>query len=222
MCDALSKCVAHSCVTIFLNSYTTLRRVRKYEAGGQESVFRFLLFCITAMILTWKAGDQAPENVKNFSTISEWWKSLETRSVLWKQRMIPESGEIDWSPQKFDDTFDLAGADVRGITFYWKKTDSGDESNITPSKLEFNPGLQRLFLYPENQENLIVSVEIPGVVRETITIKNPSWFSETRIDDAGNMTGYQLVILDDANQTEIQIEMDEGNLNFLKNSVCNL
>ncbi len=69
------------------------------------------------MILTWKAGDQAPENVKNFSTISEWWKSLETRSVLWKQRMIPESGEIDWSPQKFDDTFDLAGADVRGVTY---------------------------------------------------------------------------------------------------------
>lgn len=174
------------------------------------------------MILTWQAGDQTPENVKNFSTISEWWKSLSTKSVLWKQRVIPETGEIDWSPQKYDDTFGFTETDVRGITFYWKKADSEEESNITPSKVEFNPSLQRVYLYPEKQENLIVSVEIPGVERETITMKNPSWFSEKSLDEAGTVTGYKLIILDDANQIDVQIEMDEGNLNFLKNSVCAL
>lgn len=136
--------------------------------------------------------------------------------------MTPETGEIDWSPQKFDDTFVLTEADVRGITFYWKKTGSEDESNITPSKLEFNPALQRLYLYSETQKDLIVSVEVPGVVPETIKMNNPSWFSEVIFNDAGNVVGYQLVILDDTNQTEVQIEMDEGGLNFLKNVVCDL
>lgn len=174
------------------------------------------------MIIVWQQGSQVSENSDNFNTIAEWWQSLKTKSVLWKQRMLSETGEIDWSPQKFDDTFDFAEVDVRGITFYWKKSDAEGMSNITPAKLEFNPSLQRLLLYPENQKELIVSVEIPGVVRETLQAKNPSWFSEKIYDAAGDLTGYRLVILDDTNQTEVQIEMDQGNLDFLKNAVCNL
>ncbi len=174
------------------------------------------------MMITWQQGSQAPENSGNFSTIAEWWKSLATKSVLWKQRMIPESGEVDWASQKFDDTFDFAEADVRGITFYWKKTAVADASNITPSRLEFNPSLQRLYFYPETQKELIISVEIPGTVRESLKVKNPSWFTEKVLDDAGNVTEYRLVILDDTNQAEVQIEMNQGNLDFLKNAVCDL
>ena len=172
------------------------------------------------MRFTWQFGSQDPENSKNFSMISEWWNTLTTKSVLWKQRIIQESGEIDWSPQKFDDTFIVAESDVRGITFYWRKDDSTDMSDITPSKLEFDPTQQRLYLYPENQKNLVISVEIPGAIREKITMKNPSWFSEKILDNEGSVTGYRLVIQDTTSQTEVQIELDEGSLNYLKNSVC--
>ena len=90
--------------------------------------------------MLWQFGSQDPENAKNFSMITEWWKSLNTKSVLWKQRLIKEGGEIDWSPQKFDETFVVAGVDVRGITLYWKKSESEDVSDITPEKMEFHPG----------------------------------------------------------------------------------
>ena len=174
------------------------------------------------MIITWQAGSQTAENLKNFSIISEWWKSINKKSVLWKQRLLPETGDIDWKPKRFDDTFVLAEADVRGISFYWKKTGSEDLSNITPAKLEFNPALQRLYLYPETQKTLIISVEIPGTARETIKMKNPSWFSEKISTDTENIPGYRLIIFDSANQIEVQIKMDEGSLNFLKNSICGL
>jgi hypothetical protein len=174
------------------------------------------------MVLLWQFGSQDPENAKNFSMIAEWWTSLNAKSVLWKQRLIKESGEIDWSPQKFDETVVLAEADVRGITLYWKKSESEDLGDITPQKMEFHPVVQRLYLYPETQKNLVISVEIPGAIRNSVKIKNPAWLSEKLLDEADTVIGYRIIILDDTKQTEVQIEMDEGNLNYLKHAIDTL
>ncbi len=174
------------------------------------------------MVVLWEQGSQAPENSDNFYTIAEWWKSLSAKSITWKQRMISEDREVDWSPQKFDETFEPAEVDVKGITLYWKKTSAQDMSNITPAKLEFNPRKQRVWIYPENQKEVLISVEVPGAVSETMKMTNPAWFTETLMDDAGNVTGYKLIVLDEADQTEVQIDMDQTNLDLLKNAVCSL
>lgn len=174
------------------------------------------------MVISWEAQSQNPDNSKNFGIIANWWKSIEKKSVMWKQRVVHDSGEIDWSPQKFDDTFVLTKSDVRGITFYWRKGESEDEANTTPAKLEFNPTQQHLYLYPETQKNLVISVEIPGAVRETLRMKNPAWFSEKISDEAKNETIYRLIIHDTTNLVEVEIEMDEGSLNFLKHVVNEL
>jgi hypothetical protein len=175
-----------------------------------------------AMMILWEAQSQASENAKNLSIIANWWKSLDKKSVLWKQRIIPEKGEIDWDPQKFDDTFVCVEPDVRGITLYWKKEEEEAEKNITPAKLEFNPTQQHVFVYPETQKDVVISVEIPGVVRETLQMKNPAWFSERMTDEAGDVSGYRLVIHDTTNLVEVQIDMDEGSLNYLKSAVNGL
>lgn len=175
-----------------------------------------------AMMILWEAQSQAPENAKNFSIIANWWKSLEKKSVLWKQRLIPKQGAIDWEPQKYDDTFACVEPDVRGITLYWKKEAGGEEKNITPVKLEFNPTQQHVFVYPESKKDVVISVEVPGVFRETLQMKNPAWFSERITGEAGTVTGYRLVIHDTTNLIEVQIAMDEGSLNYLKNAVNEL
>ena len=174
------------------------------------------------MMISWQAQSQAPENAKNFSIIANWWKSLDKKSVLWKQRLIPKTGEINWDPQRFDDTFVVTKPEVRGITFYWKKGAAEDEGNITPAKLEFNPTQQHLYLYSETKENLVISVEIPGVIRETLQMKNPAWFTEKMYADAKKVTGYRLVIHDTTNLVEVQNEMDEGSLNYLKHAISEL
>ena len=174
------------------------------------------------MMITWQAQGQVPENAKNFSIITNWWKSLDKKSVLWKQRLIPEKGEIDWNPQRFDDTFVMTTPETRGITLYWKKSAADKEANHTPAKLEFNPTQQHLYIYPETQQKVVISVEIPGAIRETLQMKNPAWFSEKIADAAGNVTGYRLVVHDTINLVEVQIEMDEGSLHYLKSAVNEL
>ena len=174
------------------------------------------------MYLTWQFGVDDPENAKNFSTIAEWWKSLQAQEVLLKQRLIPEEGSIDWTPQKFDEHATFFDADVRGITFYWRKDESGDSSNTTPAKLEFAPALQRLYVYPENQEKLVISVEVSEPIQKAISIENPDWFSERARDSAGNVTRYRLRIRDHISQTEITILLDEEHLNVAKQAIDEL
>ncbi|MCP4398587.1 MAG: hypothetical protein GY801_14985 [bacterium] len=172
------------------------------------------------MYITWQFGVEGSDNAKNFSTIAEWWKSLQAKDVLLKQRLISEEGKIDWSPQKFDEQLTLFEADVRGISFYWRKGESSDSSNITPSKLEFAPALQCLYLYPEKQENLIISFEVPEPLQKTLSIENPDWFSERENDRAGKITGCRLRIRDRVSQTEITILLDEEHLNAAKQAIC--
>jgi hypothetical protein len=139
-----------------------------------------------------------------------------------KQRLIPEEGSVDWSSQKFDEQMTPFETDVRGITFYWRKSEETDSSDITPAKLEFAPALQRLFLYPEKREDLILSFEVLEPIRKSLSIENPDWFSERESDTAGNVSGYRLQIRDHVSQTEITILLDKEHMQAAKQAVCEL
>ena len=53
-------------------------------------------------------------------------------------------------------------------------------------------------------------------------MKNPAWFSEKIYDEAEDITGYRLIIHDTTNLVEVEVEMDEGSLNYLRNAVSTL
>ncbi len=173
-------------------------------------------------MITWQFGSESPENLKNFTTIATWWKALQTQTVQWKQRLIPENGEIDWSPQKYDETFVLFEADVRGITLYWRKEGADEVSGITPSKLEFAPALQRVYAYPESQSRLVICIEIPEPIHQTFTMENPGWLSEKKVDGSGNVTGYLLVARDHVSHAELKIKLDLENLEHLRQAISDL
>ena len=207
----------HKGKLVHLQTFTIIEE-REDLAKQDTPVFCLHDFLRTSMMITWQMGVQTPENTKNFGTIRDWWQSLNTKSILWKQRLIPEKGKIDWKPQRFDETF-TAETEVRGITYYWKKPDQTEASNITPAKLELDSAKQQLFLYPENQPDLVICVEGAGVAREKIKMTNPDWQSEQLRNSAGAVSGYRLLIIDDDTHKEIQIDLDRGNLTFLKHAI---
>lgn len=173
-----------------------------------------------SMAIVWEAGSSQPQNAENFKVIAEWWKSLVSQKIVWKQRLIGANGQVDWSPQKFDETFVFAETAVRGITFFWKK--EGGSGDITPCKLELTPLFQRILLYSEARKDLIVCVEVPFIMENTLKMTNPSWFAETIKNEKGIATGYQLIIRDQDTQTELTVNMDEGSLHYLKHALAQL
>lgn len=179
------------------------------------------LFCSGFdMAIVWEAGSSQPENAENFKVIAEWWKSLVSQKIIWKQRLIGASGQVDWSPQKFDETFAFAETAVRGITFFWKKEGGGGD--ITPMKLEFTPLFQRILIYSETRKDLVICVEVPFKMENTLKMTNPSWFAEKTKSEKGMVDWYQLVIRDQDTQTELTVSMDEGSLHYLKHALAQL
>lgn len=173
------------------------------------------------MIALWQAGVQSPENAKNLGMIAEWWKSLGTKNVQWKQRMIPPTGQIDWNPQKFDESLVFTETDLRGITLFYRKKDGKEMGAMTPAKLEFDFVHQWLNIYPETQPTLVIRIEAPDIEWKSLPMTNPEWIGNANTDAAGNIIGYQLLIRDAVSQIEVQIEMDANSLNFLKNAIGN-
>ena len=57
------------------------------------------------MILTWNGQHPTPDNADVLRTIEFWWTNLDGVELVWQQRLFPTSGQIDWQPQCFDETF---------------------------------------------------------------------------------------------------------------------
>jgi hypothetical protein len=120
--------------------------------------------------LLWQPNSDNPDNGANFATIQQWWASLNDQKIAWRQRLIPESGnisELDWEPQRFDEVFKLQTPQIRGITLYWNKPDSDRERSTTPRKLEFDSHTQQLYIYPQSQKELVIRVGVPEIVYRT-------------------------------------------------------
>ena len=126
--------------------------------------------------IIWQHSSTKPENPNNLALISQWWRSLANQKITLAQRMIPQSGEVDelnWDIQRFDEVFELKNSDLRGITLYWRKTDSEQERNTTPHQLVLDTRRQQLYIFPQSQKQLVIRVELPQIIYETIEVKNP-------------------------------------------------
>ena len=125
--------------------------------------------------LIWQQNSSDSGNGDNLDAIAQWWSQLEAKEVVWQQRLLSLSGnlaDLDWQPQKFDEKFVLSAPQVRGITLYWRNKGI-DERNITPSKLILNSTEQKLYIFPQSQSQVVISVALPIEVYQKLNLLNP-------------------------------------------------
>lgn len=163
--------------------------------------------------IIWQQDSNKPENGNNFASIQQWWASLNDKKIAWRQRIIPEIGDVsklDWEPQRFDEVFKIQTPQIRGITLYWRKPDTDKERSTTPRKLELDESSQQLYIYPQSQPELVIRVGVPEIVYQKISIKNPEWHG-TRAGE-----NYILTLRDNQQQMEIKLTLTPDNLAQLK------
>lgn len=126
------------------------------------------------MNTVWQFGSSDPDNANNLAAIRQWWTELNQKKVNWRQRMLTgatEASNLNWEPQRFDETFVLTHPDLRGITLYWQKPDNTQERNSTVDRLEFDRLRQQLYIFPKSQKELVIRVELAEMVYQTLKIK---------------------------------------------------
>ncbi len=163
-------------------------------------------------LIIWQQNSDNPENGSNFATIQQWWANLNNQKIAWRQRLIPQVGnvrEIDWEPQRFDEEFKLQSPQIRGITLYWYKSDTEQERSTTPYKLELDTQRQQLYLYPQSQPELVIRVGIPQIVYRKIEITNPQCVG-TKVGE-----NYVLLLRDKQQQLEVKLTLSPSHFEQL-------
>jgi hypothetical protein len=163
--------------------------------------------------IVWQQNSTKPENPNNLAFISQWWSSLANKEITFAQRLIPQNDEVDelnWEPQRFDEVFELKDPQVRGITLYWRKSDSQQERNTTPYQLVLDTRRQQLYIFPQSQNQLVIRVGLPEILYQTIEMKNP----QLEYSPAGQ--NHILILRDPQQQLELKVTLSADNLSQLK------
>lgn len=167
-------------------------------------------------LIIWQQNSSEPNNRKNLEAIAKWWSNLEDREIAWQQRLIPASGDlqdIDWQPQKFDEKFILLTPQLKGITIFWRNSKVTDERNITPSKLQLNLTKQQLYVFPQSQSQVVISISLPETIYQKLSIRNPQIAATIK-------DGNRIILLrDETEKLEIKVTLDKERLNQLVQSL---
>ncbi|MCW6036497.1 hypothetical protein K4A83_09485 [Spirulina subsalsa FACHB-351] len=155
--------------------------------------------------IIWEHNSTDIHNSEVFLQVKQWWESLAGQEMIFAQRLLSSSEsvqDLDWSPQRFDETVTLTNTRVGGITLYWSKQEEEFEHSITLRKLEFHPGRQELYIYSQAQQQLVIRVSAPTIQYNTITLTKPNI--------AGAKLGANTVILfqDPTEQLELKVTLD--------------
>ena len=116
---------------------------------------------------------------------------------------------FDWEPQKFDEKFLIQSPQLRGITVYWQKNNDREERNITARKLELDRVEQKLYIYPQSQEQVVICVSTPQVIYQIIEINNPQIVGKAIGDN------YLLLLRDPEQKLDIKVNLDSRKLTYL-------
>jgi hypothetical protein len=163
--------------------------------------------------IIWQQGSNNPENGNNLATIKQWWTNLNDKKIAWRQRLIPQAGDVsalDWEPQRFDEEFKIQTPEIRGITLYWYKADTNQERSTTPRLLALDESNQQLYIYPESQKELVIRISTPEIIYQKIELKNPQW-QGTNIGE-----NYILTLRDTRQKLEIKITLSPENIEQMK------
>lgn len=163
--------------------------------------------------IIWQQSSSKPENPNNLATISQWWANLNSKEIAWRQRVIPQSGEVDelnWEAQRFDEIFELQTPQIRGITLYWRKPDAEQERSTTPHQLILDTRRQQLYVFPQSQKQIVVRVGVPEIPYQTVEMNNPQW---EYIPEGKN---HIFTLRDVQQQLEVKVTLSPDNLGQLK------
>lgn len=158
----------------------------------------------------WQQNSSEPDN-RDLAAIAQWWFNLAGKEVVWQQRLIPASSDVqdlDWQPQKFDEKLTLQAPQLRGITIYWRNNKT-DERNITPSKLQLNTAQQRLYIFPQTQSQVVIRVSFPQTVYQKLDLSNPQIAATMKDGEA------TILLRDETEKLEIKITLDRARVNQL-------
>ena len=161
--------------------------------------------------LVWQQNSSQSNNQENLAAIAQWWSSLADKEVVWQQRLIPSDGnleDLDWQPQKFDEKFTLQAPQLRGITIYWRNNNT-DERNITPSKLQLNTAKQQLYVFPQTQSQVVISISLPETIYQKLNLSNPQLAATIRDGNA------IILLRDETEKLEIKVTLDNARVNQL-------
>ena len=161
------------------------------------------------MKVTWQQNSNNPDNADNLAAIAQWWNNLQGKEISWQQRLISSTDnveEINWEAQKFDEKFPIQSTQLRGITVYWQKNNIQDERNITARKLELDKFKQKLYIYPQSQETVVICVSLPQVVYQTIELNNPQIIGKAIEDN------FLLLLRDAEQKLDVKVSFNPENL----------
>ena len=162
--------------------------------------------------LIWQQNSSNPDNQKHLKAIAQWWENLANQEVVWQQRLIPADGnleDLDWQAQKFDEKLVLQTPQVKGITLFWHNNKVEDERNITPSKLHLNLSKQRLYIFPQSQSQVIISVSLPVTLYQKVNLVNPQ-VAATIKDDQGI-----ILLRDETEKLEVKVALSQEKITQL-------
>lgn len=163
--------------------------------------------------IMWEQGSNNLGNADSFAIIQQWFTNLNSREIIWKQRLLPPNGdvrEIDWEAQRFDEKFIICKSDIRGITLYWQKPDSPEERSTTPSKLELDTLKQQLYIYPQSQKDVVILLALPEIVYQKFQMINP----QVEVSRLGE--NYALILRDEKQQIEVKVALTPEKIERLK------
>ena len=164
------------------------------------------------MKVTWQQNSNNPDNADNLAAIAQWWHNLDGKEISWQQRLITSTDqveEINWEVQKFDEKFLIQNTQLRGITIYWRKSNAKDERNITARKFELDLIKQKLYIYPQSQEQVVICVGPPQVVYQIIELNNPQIIGKAVGDN------YLLLLRDIEQKLDVKINLNSQKLEEL-------
>ncbi len=164
--------------------------------------------------IVWQQGSSDPNNGHHLDLVSQWWESLHSQDIIWQQRLMPDSGnleEITWESQRFDEKFPVQTPQIRGITLYWQKVGEIHEHSIIPKQLELDPDNQSLNIFPQSQPKLIIRISKPPQYK-TVELEDPLIMGK----EVGDR--YILLIRDKQKKLELKIDLSSENMRqFLDN-----
>lgn len=163
----------------------------------------------------WQQDSNNPDNQSELAAIQQWWATLAGQEVGWRQRLIPDNGDIrniNWDLQRFDEVFLITQPQLRGLTLYWHKPGVDGERSITAHKLELDTLTQQLYIYPQTQRGVIIRVGLPEIQYQTLELKNPE------IALSRNL----ILIRDKSQKVEIKIPLSSDNLGRLRKQLSSI
>lgn len=166
-------------------------------------------------ILIWQQNSTDSSNLDHLQVIAKWWSSLAGKEIAWQQRILPpdnDLGKVDWQSQQFDERFIPYHSELRGITLFWRNQADGEERNITPRKMQLNSTLQQLLIFPLSQSQIVIKINLPGVVYQKLDFVDPQ-IAATVKNDHGI-----ILLRDEAKRLEVKVTLSRTKLNQLLNS----